>query len=183
MANQDTPHGLTFAYTLHGGPPTVQYMPCGSCTEIFRGDIAITTTTGVMPKTTGSDWDPVGATAEVVGVSNGYSPSGSQTNIPIYTDLRNTVFKVQVSTTTVTFKSSDEFQIYDTTWSAGSTATGMSAAEMNGTTGTGRFGLRKIGYVNDPNFSTSGGWQEVYVTLAVPGMGMYSAYAATSDAG
>ena len=182
MANIDTPHGFTFAYTLHGGPPTIQEMVCGSCTDVYNGDLVITTTTGIMPKSTGSDWEPSGATAEVAGVAGAYSLTGTQsTNIPVYTDLKNTVFKVQVSTTTLTFNSSDEFQIYDCTWTQGSTVTGISAHEINGTTATGRYGARKIGYDNDGNFSTSGGFQEVYVMLAVPEFGLYSHYAATSD--
>ena len=184
MANINAPHGFTFAYTLHGGPPTVQHMPVGSCTEVFNGDIVMTTTTGIMPKACGDAWDPYGAGAAyfVVGVAGGYSKTGTSSTIPVYTDLRNTVFKVQVSTTTLTFKSSDAFVMYDCTWVAGSTLTGLSKAQINGTTATTLFGARVLGHVDDPNFSTEGGYQEVYVHLAVPGDGgLYAHAGATSD--
>ena len=178
MANRDTPHGFEFAYTLHGGPPAVMHFPVGSGTDVYKGDIVIMSTSGLIPKSTGSDWDKNVTDGDwVVGVANGHSPSGVEsTGIPVYVDLRSTVFKVQVSTTTIAFATSNLLQVFESTWTQGSTRTGLSAHEINGTTG---MHCRYIGKVLDSNFSTSGGFQELYVVINPPGGDIFTHGAST----
>lgn len=173
MANKDTPHGFSFAYTLHGGPPSLRKYPSGTGTNgVYAGDIVITSTSGVEPKSTGTDWDKVlHGNNFVVGVAASYSASGVATPVWVYDDLANTVFTAQCETTDVVWASSAINQMYATTWAVGSTITGKSVMEI--ATDTTGLHVRILGMVDIPNNSTADGWQEVYCVIASPGGDAY----------
>ena len=138
-------------------------------------------TSGLIPKSTGSDWtDNVDAGAAfTLGVAAGYSPTGeASTGLPVYTDLRSTIFKVQCATTTLVWATSITlFRTFESTYTQGSTITGLSKQEMNATT-TGY--VRFLARVPEPNFSTSGNGQEIYVSIVSPGGDLYSVGASTN---
>jgi len=162
MANPDTPHGLSFAYTLHGGPPHMRKFTGDTAQGIYVGDIlyAAWNSSLIATKTTGDAVD----TEQYIGVAASYSASGAATDFWVYDDLANTVFTVQVDSSGITFDSSFAMSRYGTTWGQGSTITGQSRLELD-VASTGINLLRIIGLVDAPNNSTAGAHQEVYVQL------------------
>jgi len=170
MANRDTPHGFRFAYTLHGGPPRITFYKAKDV--IYRGDLVLWGSTGIIPRTTGDTIDPAEL---VIGVANGYSSSGAAGQVPVYDDLVNTVFTVQCETSVLgDWGTSMATQRFSTTWAEGSHVTGMSAMELATDTTDGM--VRMIGMVGTPDNTTDGPWQEVYVSfLGIVSAGLITA--------
>ena len=177
MANADTPHGLTFARTLHGGPPRIEWFTGTSDYAFYKGGFLVTTTSAanpvVDPTTFATD------NAQIGGVIAAYVPKGTTSvQVPAYTDLRNTVFTIQVDdTTNFTVGASNVNLHWATTspalGSEGSTVTGLSYLELDADlSAQGRaagFSFRLVpvdgGIVDIPNNVGDGGNQEVYVMV------------------
>ena len=171
MANPDTPHGLTFSHTVHGGPPRIEWFVGSSSNAIFKGEFVQVTSTHatcvVDPTTIPND-------GILVGVAAAYVPKGTTTSmIPVYTDLKNTVFTIQVDdTTNFVDDSSSIIEQWATTRPAttfGSTVTGLSWMELDADAygiGVGYIlVVQDGGLVDMPNNSWDGAHQEVYVMV------------------
>ncbi len=175
MANADTPHGLTFARTVHGGPPRIEWLVGSSAVAFFKGSFIANTTTDavllVLPTTLQTDG------AKLVGVIADYVAQNTTTvMVPVYTDLNNTVFTIQADdTTNFTAAASNTNLCWATTSPAlgsdGSTITGLSYLELDADTyvvaGGQDYVLQPVdgGLVDMPNNVGDGGNQEIYVMV------------------
>ncbi len=177
MANADTPHGLSFARTVHGGPPRIEWFTGSSSNTFFKGGFLATSTSDAVPIL-----DPTSLVTngmQIVGVIADYVAKATTTvMVPAYTDLQNTVFTIQANNTTnFTAAASNVNLRWSTTspafGSEGSTITGLSYLELDaGDYAQGSpagVGYRLIpvdgGIVDMPNNVGDGGNQEVYVMV------------------
>jgi len=139
MANADTPRGFWPIRHLTGGQVRMQEFPIASgyTTDIFRGD--------AVKLVTGGGIEAAAAGNRIVGVFQGVqyvAADGTQVyskywpNTTTATDIKATVW-------------SDPNIVFGIQ-SAGSTTTGLSAHEINGTTSTAYAGLRVLGKINAP---------------------------------
>jgi len=126
MANADKPRGFRFGYTKHGGPPLITHTTHGdlSTTAIYEGDPVYISAGKLVAATDGTDVP--------YGVAAAYS-NASAGSIPVYNDLRNTVFVAQVDDATVLGASLCGPNIYyDMLYTAGTTASEQSTKEIDG---------------------------------------------------
>jgi len=170
MANVDRPNGFTPVATLFG-PYTGQSMKCFSSDNLFLGDLVNAATTpiasgsGVYP-----DVDRCAATTDTIfGVVVGWEPNptalsnlyyeGSGTYAVYIAPIHNLILEVQSDDATMV--QTDVGLNVDATFTAGTTATGMSNMEIDGNTAATTAGLqfRIIGMVdrgdNDVTDSTA----------------------------
>ena len=175
MANADTPHGLTFARTVHGGPPRIEWFVGTSDRAFFKGGLLANSTSDAVPLVNPTTLATNGA--KLVGVIAAYVADATTTvMVPAYTDLNNTVFTVQVDdTTNFTAAATNVNLCWATTCPAlgsdGSTITGLSYLELDadtkGTADNIAYILQPVdgGIVDIPNNVGDGGNQEVYVMV------------------
>ncbi len=147
MANANTPHGLSFARTKHGGPPSINKYNAFSSETICKGDIVEAACSD------GAANVMLSATTilnRLLGVAASYSASGTTDAVWVYDDVWNTVFYAQLASS---LASTDRNMIFNTCYVAGSTITGISNLEIKATTlGTrSDLGLNLIGLVGMPN--------------------------------
>ena len=177
MANADTPHGLTFARTVHGGPPRIEWFTGTSDNAFYKGGFLATSTSFAVPIADPTSMITDGA--QIVGIIAAYVPDATTTvQVPAYTDLQNTVFTIQANNTTNFTAAATNVNLrWSTTSPAlgsdGSTVTGLSYLELDaGDYASGSaagVGYRLIpvdgGLVDIPNNVGDGGNQEVDVMV------------------
>ena len=157
MANADTPRGFWPIRHLTGGQVRMQEFPIatGYNTDIFRGD--------AVKLVTGGGIEAAAAGNRIVGVFQGVqyvAADGTQVyskywpNTTTATDIKatvwsdpNIVFGIQSAGSTV---AADVGELGNHVAGTGSTTTGLSAHEINGTTSTAYAGLRVLGKINAP---------------------------------
>uniref|UniRef100_A0A6M3XTF1 Uncharacterized protein n=1 Tax=viral metagenome TaxID=1070528 RepID=A0A6M3XTF1_9ZZZZ len=132
MANADKPRGFRFGYTLHGGPPSIRHYQIAdaSTTGVYDGDALYISAGRVAAVTDGS--------TAPFGVAAAYTNSSDVTvKIPVYDDLRNTVFIAQLDDATILGSSlCGPNLFYDITATAGTTASNTSLQEIDGNAST-----------------------------------------------
>ncbi len=177
MANADTPHGLTFARTTHGGPPKIEWFVGSSSNTFFKGGFLGTSTTNAIPIMSPTTY--VSDNNQLVGVIAEYVAKGTTTvMVPAYTDLQNTVFTIQVDDTTNFTAAASNVNLHWATTSPalgseGSTVTGLSYLELDadvyasGSPAGVAYRLTPVdgGIVDIPNNVGDGGNKEVYVMV------------------
>tara|TARA_R110000751_G_scaffold41845_1_gene97753 strand:+ start:1475 stop:2038 length:564 start_codon:yes stop_codon:yes gene_type:complete len=158
MANADAPRGFWPIRHLTGGTiRTGEYtIASGYAADIFTGDIVkLVAAGGIELSAAGARSVGVFGGVEYTDASGNvvfkaYWPTGTvATNIKavVYDDPM-TVFGVQSAGSTV---AADVGNLGDHVATAGSTSTGLSANELNGTTSTAYAGFRVFGKVNTPD--------------------------------
>ena len=158
MANTDAPRGLWPVRHLSGGTIRVNTYPIatGYATNIFTGDVVkLVAGGGIEVAAAGNRFLGVFAGVNYTD-ANGkkvfkkYWPaSTTATDIEAHVwDDPNIIFGVQSAGSTV---AADVGNLGDHVAGTGSTTTGMSAHELNGSTGTGAAGFRVLGKVNEPD--------------------------------
>ena len=158
MANSDTPRGFWPVRHLTGGTirQSTYTMASGYATNIFSGD--------VVKLVAGGGIEAAAAGNRFVGVFAGgnYTDAGGKKQYSKYwpastvaTEIEamvyddpNVVFGVQSAGSTV---AADVGEIGDHVAGAGSTTTGQSAHELNGTTSNGTAGFRVLGRLPEPD--------------------------------
>lgn len=158
MANDDTPRGFWPIRHLAGGTIRLTEFLIASAynTNIFRGD--------VVKLVAGGGIELAAAGNRFVGVFQGVSYVNAQGEQKyskywpantVATDIKasvwsdpNIVFGVQSAGSTV---AADVGNLGDHVAGTGSTTTGISAHELNGTTGTGVAGFRILGKIDSPD--------------------------------
>ena len=159
MANLDAPMGATNARHITSGTPArqnVYAIASAYDTNIFTGDF--------VKLVAGGGIEAAAAGDRLLGVFNGVYYTDSQgnqvysrywpadtvaTNIEAYViDDPDAEFVIQSAGSTV---AADVGNLGDHVAGTGSTLTGQSAHEINGTTGTGTAGLRILGKVDSPD--------------------------------
>ena len=161
MANSTESFGLRFAYTIHGGPPSINAYNSMSSETACIGDvinsacsdgkiiIEVNSTTNVGKRT--------------LGVALTYSASGTTGPVWAYDDIVNTVFSGKLASSRA---ATDVNTFFDTTYAAGSTVTGISGGEISNSTNADPLNVRTelLGLVDKPN-NAWGLNAEVYVKL------------------
>lgn len=180
MANSNAPYGLRAVRHLSGGVvQTNRYtIASGYATSIFTGDPVLQTTDGTLIIGVGTAGTP---STQLIGVFDGCSytdAAGNQvfskywpasttaTNIEAFVyDDPNIIFQIQTDATGATI--ADRGQLADVEIVAGSTATGVSATNLDMSTGGGTTGkhLRILRLVNNPE-NESGAYTDVEVVFA-----------------
>ncbi len=158
MANADTPRGFWPTRHLAGGVNRLNdyLIATGYTTDIFEGDM--------VKLVAGGGIEVAAAGNRVVGVfagvsytdasgnevySNYYPNTTTMTNVKAHVyDDPYTVFGVQSAGSTV---AADVGNLGDHVNTAGSTVTGKSNQELNGTTGTAYAGFRVLGKIDYPD--------------------------------
>ena len=160
MANVDAAFGLTPIRHLSGNGysrANKYTIASGLAENIFTGDAVILIAGGTLTPHTATEVNNIGVfggvsytAADGSYVYSQYWPSGTvATNIIAYVyDDPYTVFKVQTAGTSA---QADVGGCGDLVAGAGSTTTGQSAHELNGTTSTGTAGFRVLGKLPDPD--------------------------------
>lgn len=158
MANTDAPRGFRPYRHLTGGTiRTSEYsITSGYATSIFYGDVVKLVAAGTIEAAAAGNRivgifrgvEYTNASGEVV-FSKYWPASTTATNIKAYVvDDPNVTFVVQSAGSTV---AADVGNLGDHVAGTGSTSTGISAHELNGTTGTGTAGFRVLGLAKAPD--------------------------------
>jgi len=158
MANTDAPRGLWPVRHLTGGSIRQSEYPItsGYSTGIFYGDLVKLVAAGTI--------EAAAAGNRILGVFRGVEYTAADGSVvfskywpasTVATDIKamviddpNVVFGAQSSGSTV---AADVGNLGDGVAGAGSTSTGISAHEINGTTSTGVAGMRVIGKIDAPD--------------------------------
>ena len=158
MANTDAPRGFWPLRHLSGGTirANAHTIATGYGTNIFRGDVVKLVAGGGIAVAASGDrflgvfdgCSYVNASGEQV-YSKYWPASTTATSIVAHVyDDPNIVFGVQSAGSTV---AADVGNIGDHVAGTGSTTTGLSAHELNGSTGTGDAGFRVLGKIDSPD--------------------------------
>ena len=121
MANADKPNGFRFAYTLHGGPPSIGVYK-NTAAIIYPGDHVMLDGGGRVAVNTASN--------PGMGVANNYVSATSGQDVYVYNDLKNTIFQVQADEDDL----SNDTVIglyYDILYTGGSTVTHQGQMELD----------------------------------------------------
>jgi len=159
MANTDAPRGF-WPLRHHSGGSMARSSPytiaTGYGTNIFRGDVVKLVAGGGIELAAAGNrflgiFDGVQYTASdgSMKYAKYWPASTTATNITAYVyDDPNLLFGVQSAGSTV---AADVGNLGDHVAGTGSTTTGISAHELNGSTGTGTAGFRVLGKIEEPN--------------------------------
>lgn len=172
MANPDKPKGFRFAYTTHGGPPAMNmYRPVGDV-AIYNGDIVYQVNGRINSMTTASEASPVGVAAA-------YSASTDETSkIPVYDDLRNTIFIAQADGADIAGTSViGNNTLYDVNYGTPTTASELSLMEID-SDASANDSLYIIDKVDRPD-NDWGANVDCYVQIRLDGRSFISAPVAT----
>ena len=137
MANVDKPNGFRFAYTTHGGPPTI-HKYTNSAVLLYPGDL-VHISSGVV--------ESIISTETPMGVALNYASATGGETVYVMDDLTNTVFKVQADGALAVTQIGDYF---DVTCTAGDTTTLQGQQELD-VDATAEDQLLLIGKVDEPN--------------------------------
>ena len=126
ITNSDKPLGFRFGYTKHGGPPQVTHYKTAGTLPIYKGDVVAQADGRIQACTNATGSEPVGVAA-------GYTASTSEeTLLPVYDDLRNTVFIAQADGTDIAGTSlCGRLIYYDINYGTATTATDQSVMEID----------------------------------------------------
>jgi len=121
----DKPMGFRPAYTTHGGPPSVEQCKISGGVVIYQGDVLIMETGRVLTLTSTS--------TSPYGVAGAFTDSTDwDTRIPVYNDLKNTIFIAQTDASAILGTSLCGPEIhYDIAAATGSTISGLSNYEID----------------------------------------------------
>ena len=156
MANIDRPRGYLLGYTKHGGPPQVTTYK-STAAIIYPGDLVKKDGSGRILAITAVTDNPIG-------VAKSYAAAVAGTEVFVFDDLANTVFRTQIDDGTITDDTSNG-NFFDTTFVTGDTVTGLSKMELDGDS-SGDDTLTLVGLVNEPD-NAWGTNAEVYVEVRV----------------
>ena len=158
MANSDTPRGFRPVRHLTGGTIRQSTYPMASAynTNVFSGDVvALVSGGGVALAAAGARFIGVFAGVNYTDAAGKKQYSKYWPANTVATDIEaqvyddpNIVFGVQSAGSTV---AADVGELADHVAGTGSTTTGQSAHELNGTTSTGAAGFRVLGKINEPD--------------------------------
>ena len=151
--NRDTPMGFRYAYSLHGGPPSIHVYK-NTAVAIYAGDAIHLDGSGRV--------NSIAATETPMGVAVNYVSATADQDVYVYDDLTNTVFEVQADEDDL----SDDTIIglfYDVLATTGNTITLQSKQELD-SDASAEDTLVVLGIVNRPG-NAWGEFVNVYVRI------------------
>ena len=153
MANVNKPFGFRFAYTLHGGPPSIGVYS-NTCVAVYPGDAVALDGSGCIATTTASG----------MGVALSYASATSEQDVYVYNDLKNTIFRTQADGSDLTSHAMVGL-FYDIGGTTGNTVTLQSRQELDSDASTDDH-LELMGLVDKPD-NAWGAYADVYVRFHV----------------